>query len=48
MIEIKDIIVTEDRQATTDAIAKKVNITTLVSSINVGLIEEGMNLDEKG
>ena len=47
MIEIKDIIVTEDRQVTTAAIAKKVNIATPVSSTNAELIEEGINLDQE-
>ena len=47
MIEIKDIIVTEDGEAATAAIVKKINITTPVSSTKVGLIEEGMNLDQE-
>ena len=37
MVEIKDIMVTENRQVTTAAIAKIVNITISVSSTSVGL-----------
>ena len=44
--EIKVTTATWDRRARTAAFAEKVNATTLVPSVNVGLIEEGMNDDQ--